>query len=309
MCAEAGKTDLPTLAVARAAARRWAQLIWLKYDWRESQVLFYQTVAASATILYLPPIVERIIQARIDTNTNLMATEAGTWFQLDSTMFEQQGNTYGLIELPSIGTSIATPTETLKLATTNAGDAGVIVFIRGDQAGVELHEAITLTAGTVSSVNTYDVIYEVSKPNTTLGDVILSSGTSATALGTIKSYESERKYLRLQLMGQQTTASTTALVLAKRKCPVIHSDSQSTPLRNMDLAMMALVTASVWNYVRQKADGAADMQLFSDLVQSMIDAEIKQSGIQKKLIPSDVYSTGGGGLGYDHSDPLGQSTY
>jgi hypothetical protein len=246
---------------------------------------------------------------RLDTNTNLKANELGTWFQLDSTMFESQGNTYGLAELPAIATAIVTPGERLVLTPQNSADAGTSVFIRGDSAGIEIHETVTLTAGSVTSVNAYDAIFEVSKPNTTLGGVVLTSSSSLTALGTIQSYESERKYLRIMLIGTYTTTgSSTALVLAKRRCPVINSDSQSTPLRNMDLAMMSLVTMSVWNYVRQKADGQAEMQTFNGLVQSMIEAEIAQSGIQKRIVPEDAYGTGYR-LGADKSDPLAQSYY
>lgn len=215
-----------------------------------------------------------------------------------------QGYSYGLAELPDIATTIVTPGE--KLSLTYSGADSPIAYIRGDIAGVERDETLTLITGTVTTANAYDVILEVSTPNTKTGSVALTSFTSATALGTIQSYQSELKYLRLMLMGSSaTTGTTTALVLGKRKCPIIHTDSQSTPLRNMDLAMMSLVTMSVWNYVRQKADAAAEMTTFGSLVQSMIDAEIAQSGIQKRIIPADSYGSRWTS-GNDHLDPLGQ---
>ena len=279
-----GKTDAATVSFAQTWAFYWHKHLWDQFELRETQSFVYTTVVANATEIVCPPHLERIMAVRIDTGTLLEFQDPGSYMKIAPQMFESTGSPTNWTELPPMATQQRCGGETLKFTAGNAADYGVVVVVRGEYAGNQIQENITLAASPATTANSYDIAFSISKP-LTIGTVAVVTGTTATAMVTLQPYERNRRYCRVMVLGIPTVSSTNVLLLGKRQAPDIIHVNDSVQLRTAERALLTFVEASLWERERQAAKAALKYQEGEAHMNMVVDRETNQSASRLRIIP------------------------
>lgn len=280
-----GKTDTATLALAQQWAFYWHTFIWDQYLLRENQAFVYTTVSAGATEVIAPPQFERILQVRTDAGTLLEYQEPGSMLRLRPQAFEETGPPTAWTDLPPMGIKVRPGNEKISF-TAGASDVGKTIVLKGESAGEEIRETITLVSGTVNSVNNYDLIFPLGKP-LTVGDVTVQTVTSAQAGATLHSFERTKRYCRIELFPSPTAVSTVILLQGKRGAPILTDGGDTVSLRTAERPLMDLVISSIWENARQSGMATAKKQEALAELAAVAERENNQSANNLRINPDD----------------------
>lgn len=298
VCAKVGDWSLDTTILAKQSLRRNYVAVYNKHLWRESRVP--ATVASDGVNLVLPEYMDRAI-------TVVPASNLGTFDPMDTEAFlstypqllgQTTGTQFGFLTLAPVAVKVLPPgREKLSIVSSSPNDK-TPVFVRGESAGAELTETVTLNGTTpVLTVNTYDVPLTIAKTAGTYGNVTIHGFTSTVLLQTLLAAEIEHKHVRLWLQPANTTGQN-CFVLGKRRITPLVTDEDTPMLRDIENVLIEMSAADLF----AKAGNAAAAQdcraKAESALQTMIDLEVRQGAAAPRVIPtveSDYC-----GYGYDN---------
>lgn len=281
-CALFGRNDAATLDYARNSCRRWHTSIWNQATWRETNMLVY--TVAGGTQFICPPQMERVTAVRRSSDLALPPVEIGNVFQLDPGIFERAQGALSFSIMPSVASRVELAGQPVRITLTSSADIGQTITIQGQRNGEEVFEAVTMGGLSQVTTNSFDqFLASVSKSVTTGAAVLTNAGNSA-ALVTLQPYQTTVRYCRILFL-EQLPENETILVLGKRQCPPIMTDSDSPHLSNIDEALIAYVRADLLRRDRQFSQAAAMVQEAAAHVQTRADLERAQTASAPRLIP------------------------
>ena len=78
----------------------------------------------------------------------------------------------------------------------------------------------------------------------------------------------------------------TLLVLAKRRCPGLPTDTSEYLIAGLDAALVAYALGDLWSYEGQEQKAAVKFNEAGQLAQKALDAEVLAGGVRPRLIPA-----------------------
>jgi len=278
-------TDSTTAGLLRKWADARHRMICDMALWLDLLNLYTLSAPAAEPILTLPAQVDRVLAARTDS-VNLMPVDQIFMFRDDPAAFDRTGTVLRFAQMPKVGTRTAPTSEKLSLISDNNSDTTQSVSIVGELAGAEKRETLTLNGtSAVQSVNSYDIVYSLTKQSTA-GTVSVTGVTSAAALLTLLADETSRTHCRLRLL-ETPSATTTIIVLGKRLPTPLTNNSDEPAIRGLDRALEAFVMADALEWMGQNDDAKDKVQEAMALVAALKNVEVYQQAQQQVLIPFD----------------------
>jgi hypothetical protein len=284
ICSKMFKTDIASVAACKGFIRRRYQMIYDGSLWKDSLVL--STVPASANILVMPQEVGLIVGVRWGDSTMLDPVEFSFLLRADPGAFERTGTPARVSPITPIGISQAiSSAERLSFVSNNSGDTALTVLIRGELAGVEQVEEITLNGlTTVNSTQSWDTVWTLSK-EVTQGTITVSGMTSATTYLTLWSDETEKKYQRLRLFSSPTDTTQNLLVLAKRRFRNLTKDQDSPLISAIESALLAYGEADMLERARQYGKAQAKITEAGAMLAIAKDVAVYQQANVVQITP------------------------
>ena len=281
--ARCGVYDIENAILAREFLRRQYRSLWDSRSWKESNVL--SSVACDGSTIVLPYYIERVIALRGPGAMRLLPAGMDHLFNVAPGIFDGQPfEALGFSILTSIGVRVRPANEAMSFVSTDPGDTGS-VFIRGESAGLEVCETLSLQGTTpVRPATVYDTPLTVAKP-ITRGTVTITGTVTGNVLLTLPPNERERKHIRLFLLGGAGGQMVNCLVLGKRKIQPLVTNEDTPMLRQ---ASDALIHAAVGDLAMHlgKTDLAAGARAqAAAAVQTLIDLENNQGANIMQLTP------------------------
>lgn len=285
VCARVGAWELDNVILVKDLVKRNYQAVYDRELWRESLVV--ATVESDGEEVVLPEYIDRVVAVRADANLGeLIPVDTGLLFGIAPNIFEQStGTQVAYSTLAPVGVKVLPPgNERLSLVSTIGSDKGA-VFIRGESAGAEVTEEVTMAGTTpVQTVFTYDTPLTIAK-GATVGTVIMTGATSTVELQRLLPNETERKHIRLWLH-PQNAAGTACLILGKRRIQPLQSDEDTPMLRDIQGVIIEMTVADMLTRAGN-AKGATEARAKAkDALQSLINLETRQGAAAPRVIPS-----------------------
>ncbi len=296
VCCRIGDYAAPTQIVVREFLRRKYQDLYDSNLWLESTVM--ARVDRDGSEVILPEYVDRIIAIRGNSSlSELVPTEASTYFGISPDVFEQSGSPVGFTILtPSAVATLPVGTEQMRFVSSDATDKSE-VFIRGEAGGVEVSETVTLNGtADVFTYNVYDMPMTIAK-QVTAGDVTVYGRISALTLVRILAAERERKHIRLWLQPfpDDTIDGTECLVLGKRRIHPFVRDEDTPLLRGIGNVLIAMATSAWFTKIGNDKGAAAASAEAKAAADVLIARETSQTAYQPRIIPFVETGFGYGG--------------
>jgi hypothetical protein len=244
------------------------------------------SLAATQTVI-LPAIVDRVIACRWNSTLLLQYEQPITVINLDPTLFDADADPISFSTIAPSGLLVTPAGGKIAIMSTSAA-AGYNVSVRGIYSGSEVYETMTAAgAAAVTSTNNYDEVLHISKDSDTVDMIVKNEALSATLL-TLPASETHRFHQRLHFHATPTQTSTDALILYKRRCNDLVTDSDSTEIVGIDAGIEALAEADMLEGQRQYAKASAKREEAGYLIQAVSDMELHQSANMVRIIP-DTY--------------------
>jgi hypothetical protein len=284
VCARIGQWAPDVGIMVREFIRRNYVQVYDAYLWPESLVI--ARVDSDGEQVVLPWYFASVVQCRADTKgATLGPVDPSTYFAISPTVFEQ------ISGIP-VGYSIFTPVavsrlppirELLAFVSSDASD-NTPIMVRGEGGGDILMESVSLNGTSpVYTSYTYDTPLTVAKQLTT-GDITITGASSGLNLGTLRSYERERKRMRLWIQPHSTSVHH-CLVLGKRAIRPLVQDEDTPAIRNLANYLIHMATSDAYAKSGDK-QGAADCKLKADSsLQTLLDLEVRQNSMGTRVIP------------------------
>lgn len=278
-----GKTDTASISLCKGYIRKRYEMIYNAEQWRDT--LGIVSFNATSNLLIVPYPIEYIVAARWN-DRQIMPVDEGTLFQIDPNVFERVGTPTRYSDLTPVGVATLPSSEVVKAVSTSVSDTAVKILIRGELAGVEKTETLTLNGTTnVIGTNTFDIIYTLSK-DTSIGTVTVNGNVSNNTLVTLWDVEHERKYPRIRLHEQPTDMTKTILAMGKRKIRQLTDDRDTPMIRSIDNALIAFATADMLERERQYSKAQLKIQEASGIMESLRGLHTYQTGNITQIIPT-----------------------
>lgn len=275
-----GKTDEESVAICKDFIRRRYQMIYDSTLWKDSMVMVALEVETEEVIL--PNYVERVVGLRSGTNA-IFPNRPETLFQMDPNTFDRIGTPWTYSELPPVAVHTVPANDPLTLVSSDAGDVGKTVIIRGMSNGLEEVENVSLNGTTpVVTTKSWDAPFQLSK-ETTAGTVTVKDSSNVEVQKLLPS-ENERKHSRL-FLHDIPGETTTLLVLAKRRMTPLDNDLDTPILRNIDNAIIAYAMSDMLERSRQYAKAQAKAGEGQAHILAMRDLETNQGADCIRIIP------------------------
>jgi hypothetical protein len=284
ICGKMFKTDANSIAACKGFIRRRYQMIYDGSLWKDALVL--STVAADSNIIVMPQEVGLVVGTRWGDGTTLDPVEFSFLLRTDPGAFERTGTPAKAAPMNPIGISRKiTTAERLSLVSSNNSDTAVIFLLRGDLAGVEQVEEVTLTGTTtVTTAQSWDNVYVAAKP-VTIGTVTMTGFTSALTYLTLWKDETEKKYQRVRLFDSPTDITQSLLVLAKRRFRDLTSDQDTPQVQAIENALLAFGEADMLERARQYGKAQAKITEAGAMLQTAKDVAVYQAANIVQLTP------------------------
>src|ERR1041385_4780431 len=235
VCAITGQWTPDMVILVRDFVRRNYVSLYDLAIWPEGTVAVRTPYLQEQVIL--PDYIDRVIAVRGGDLLPLFPSETSLFFNIDPFVFESMGTAASFSMLTPVGVAVLPPSapEQLVFASTDPNDSGKKIFVRGESAGLEITEEVTLSSPSTAPVKThflYDVPLTVAKP-VTAGYVTVNGNTSFTSLEILYPNEREKKHQRIWLLPPPSAAALandpTVLILGKRKIKPLLSN-EDTPI-------------------------------------------------------------------------------
>lgn len=290
VAAKVQKTDSASIALMKSWASTRYQMIWNDELWKDSLSIYTFNVAASQSQVLMPAHTERIVNARFNA-TGLLPVEQSFLFSANPLVWDQLGTVARFSKPAAVGTKAmpSTSGERVSLVSSDGADTAKTVSIYGELAGVEQSETLQLNGTTpVLSVNSYDIIYGLSKVATT-GSVTATGQTSSTVLQTFGPTDRQKLHPRLQLHPTPNVGFSLA-VLAKRKANPLVADTDVTLLAGVDRVLEAFVHYDALEWLRQTARAQSKLSEATALLQRLKNEQVYQEASMPQILPYDAQS-------------------
>ncbi len=282
VCARVGEFGLESIILIKDFLRRNYQRVCNICNWPELSVI--ATVNSDGSEVILPPYFDRVIAIRVDANLGGLApTEAGLYFGISPTIFEQTGTAVGFSYLTPVGVAALPPTRE-KLSFVSAwGTDTQSVFVMGELRGSEVSETVTLNGNVpVLTLNEYDTPITVAK-EITRGDVTVTGETSGVQLVRILAAERERKHMRIWL--QPTPEATVCLVLGKRNIKPLVQNEDTPLLRDIQGILIAAASADMFAKMGKDKSASDAREEADSALKIMVDLETNQGAYSACVVP------------------------
>lgn len=293
VCDRTGMWGLDQINSIKESLRRQYQRICDACNWSELTVI--ARVNSDGSEIVLPPYMDRVIAIRADANLGaLVPVEAGLYFGIAPSIFEQTGSAVGFGYLTSAGVAALPPTrEKLSFSSAWATDKQK-VFVMGEVRGSEVSETVTLNGNVpVQTLNEYDTPLTVAK-EITKGDVTVTGGTTGTVLVRLLASELERKHMRIWM--QPTPVATVCLVLGKRRIKPLVQNEDTPMLRDIQGVLIAASSADMFAKAGNDKAATDARSEASNALKVMVDLEVGQGAYSARVVPdiepSDCYDFG-----------------
>jgi hypothetical protein len=287
-------TDLATLAKLKGfAGQRYAQM-HAGALWKDALGIYTFAVAAGQHTVILPAGIAQFVAAKFD-RTGLVPVDQAFLFNSSPGLWEEAGTPSHCSELAAIATRVmpSAAGEQIRVSSSDAGDAGSLVTLHGEDAsGEPKTEQITLN-GTppVFSLGSYAVIYGFSK-RATVGTITMTSGASSTVYQTLLPAETQRLHRRVRLHAAPTVP-LTLLVLGKRHPGPFTQDADATALPPLcDQALQALVHGDALEWMSQHGKAQAKFAEGLALEMAAKKAETYQAVQSRRIVPAEAMAEG-----------------
>lgn len=278
------KTDAASQAACKKFLRRRYQMIYDGSLWKDA--LYLDSVTANSNILVMPANVGLVVGARWSDGTVLDPVEFSFLLRTDPTAFERVGTPANVTVINPIGISqkIATA-ERMSLVSSDNGDTAIVFLLRGELAGVEQVEEITLTGtSTVTSTQSWDTVWVAAKPET-LGTVTMTGFTSGTSYLTLWKDETEKKYQRVRLTSSPDDIDESLLILAKRRFRDLTKDQDTPQVQAIENALLAYGEADMLERARQYGKAQGKIVEAGAMLQTAKDVAVYQTANIVQLTP------------------------
>lgn len=279
------RTDTQSIAEAKTYIKARYKMLWDSRPWRDAISTISIPAESVTRTMILPRIVDRVMAVRWGDKTNLLPQDLGTVFSVDPGLFERTGQPAGFSIISPSAVAVS-PASGKIFVTSSDPNATYSVSIRGIYGSTEVYETITLAGKSViSSVNSYDEIYDLSKDSTG-SDLIVTKADSSVILN-LDAPETSRQHQRIYF---QVTPDYTLplLILFKRRFKPLVNDSDSPEIAGIDNALLAAALADMQEGQRQYGKAQVKMQESSLMAQQMADLERHQSAASSQLVPWDA---------------------
>jgi len=245
-----GKTDSISVRDCKAFVRMRYRMIYDSALWVDTLALVSRT--AGDDELILDHRIDRVVAARWNEQS-MFPTDHVFLLHVDPNIFERSGTPTGYTPLTSVATSVLPVSERITLVSSSGIDTATNILLRGELAGVEKTETLILGGTTpVSSVNSYDILYTLSK-EATVGTVSVTGFTSALALVTLWAEEHERKHARIRLHEIPMDLTKSILILGKKRLRQLTNDLDTPIISGIDNAILLAVEGDMQKRQRQYA--------------------------------------------------------
>ena len=287
ICGKMFKTDATSLAACKGFIRFRYQMLYDGYLWKDSLLL--SSVLADSSTLVMPKEVGLIVGVRWGDATTLDPVEFSFLLRNDPGAFERTGSPAKMSTLQAIGINRTIPTaERLSLVSSSTSDTAITFLIRGELAGVEQVEQVTLNGTTVvTTTQSFDVVWTASKPETT-GTVTMTGFTSGTTYLTLWSDDVELKYQRLRLFDIPTDLTKSLLILGKRRFRGLTKDQDTSIIQALDPILLAFGEADMLERARQYGKAQGKITEANSLLFSAMSVSIYQQASIVQLTPETV---------------------
>jgi hypothetical protein len=284
VCARIGQWTPDVGIMVKEFLRRNYVQVYDAYLWPESLVM--AQVDSDGEQVILPWYFASVIQCRADTRgLTLGPVDLSTYFAITPTIFEQAtGVPVAYTILTPVAVSRLPPIrERLAFVSSDDGD-NTPIMVRGESAGDILQESVNLNGTSpVYTGFTYDSPLTAAK-QLTVGDITITGAASGVNLGTLRSYERERKRMRLWIQ-PHSTAAHHCLVLGKRAMKPLVQDEDTPGIRNIANYLIHMATSDAYSKLGDKP-GAAECKMKADAsLQALLDLEVRQNSVGSRVIP------------------------
>ena len=267
------KNNAEIVAHAKSAIKQIHDNIWNAKDWLATMNTL--VIANAEEIERLPHYVQSVLAASYNNAQQFRIREQQDVLLLNPEVFDTTSastGTIGYMEYsPTVGVLVSPNGGTISVASSNAGDNGVISVV-GVKNGEDAVEEITLNGTSYqSSVNSYDEIYTLSKPETT-GTVTVKDSIGTT-IQTLLAHETARIHKRVKLYEAPTEATKTLVLLVKMNPVGFINDSDSPMLNNIDGILKKALEAEMLEFDEQYDKAVAADKKANNLFAVKLDNE------------------------------------
>lgn len=288
-----GLSDAASLTLWKAYAKQRYHALCAGALWKDLLTVYTFAVAANQNTIILPHQVAQFVGAKYDT-TGLIPVDQAWIFASNPELWEQVGAVTHCSELAAIATKVMplAAGEALKLKSSNAGDVSLVTIHGEDTNGDAQQEQIALNGlALVATVNSYAVVYGLSKA-ATVGTITVRNNADSATLLTLLPAETQRLHRRLRLH-QVTGEALTLLVLGKRHPGPFSNDNDATGLPTpCDQALQAYVQGDALEKMRQYGKAQAKFAEALALEAKAKKDETYQAAQSKRLTPGDGMAEG-----------------
>lgn len=282
VCSKVNKTDAASISLCKGYLRSRYEVIYDSALWKDTLMMI--NIAATSHQITIPFAIEHVVALRWN-KTEILPVDASMLFRIDPEIFERSGTPTRFSSLIPVGVNILPVSETIRLVSSSSSDTAVNVLIRGELAGVEQIEILTLNGITpVTSARSWDLIYTLSK-GATLGTITVTGVTSGNTLVTLWDVERERKHARIRLHEKPQDISQNLLILGKRRIRKLTHDLDTPLIRNIDNALIAFATSDMLERERQYGKAQLKIQEGAALLDQAKALHTMQAASGGQLIP------------------------
>lgn len=284
VCARIGQWTPDVGIMVREFLRRAYIQAYDAYLWPESLVM--ARVDSDGEQVILPWYFGAVIQCRADTKgATLGPVDLSTYFVITPAIFEQMSGwpvAYSILT-PVAVSRLPPIQERLAFVSSDPGD-NTPIMVRGETSGDIIIESVDLNGTSqVYSGYTYSTPLTVAK-QLTLGDISIEGAASGADLGILRSYERERKRMRIWIQPASTTVHH-CLVLGKRIMRPLVQDEDTPGIRNIANYLIHMAVSESYTKLGN-TQGAVDCKAKADAsLQALIDLEVRQNSTGTRVIP------------------------
>jgi hypothetical protein len=255
--------------------------------WPESIIVFGMPESEQ---VILPEYVDKVLGVRGRDKLMLQTAQPQLILGISPSSFDEIGTPIAYSILTSVGLSVLPAFEQLDFVSSSPLDVGKKVFIRGESAGNELTETLTLN-GTVSvpTIYQYDVPLTVAKEKT-VGDVLVHGHITTFLYETLLAPEKERKHVRVWLLNPPQTSTDTPtcheiLFIAKRRIKPLLNDQDTPIITGCQQVLIAAAAADLFSRLG-KPDDATTQRAKADASSKILtQLNTDQSSYSPRFVP------------------------
>lgn len=231
------------------------------FDWRDAKCTLVALPSYFSTensyglsnTITLPDYIESVQGMSYDNSFAVRPSNYGNLIELSPNVFDEQKSKGSPILYsplsPSSATKPITSAGVLTFASSSASDVGVEVSVVGSVNATQVvYREVVLLDGTnnVSTVNQYDFVSEISKPET-IGNISVSANSSV--ISTILANDNKNDFVRIMISCSiDLDDNKQILMLCRKRFSGFWSDSDTIKIPAAEQAIIATLKAELLEY-------------------------------------------------------------